>query len=378
VSVFVVAEAGVNHDGERSKALALIAAAAKAGADAIKFQTFDADELVSADAPKAAYQKRTGASESQRDMLKRLQLPRELYRELMAACRKGGIRFLSSPFDVGSLEFLVDGLKLDTLKIPSGEITNGPLLLEAGKSGCDIILSTGMSTLAEVEEALGVLAFAMTRPKGKPSRRAFGAAFTSKSGQAALRKKVILLHCTSQYPAPVEDVNLRAMGTMRDAFGLAVGLSDHTTGIAVAIAATALGASVIEKHFTLDRRLPGPDHAASLEPDELEAMIKGIRAVERAMGDGVKKPRPSERDTRRVARKSLVAARHIRKGAVVSARDLKAKRPGTGVSPMLYWERIGKRAARPNLFKLHNSPEPPLAPLFIRDAGRLIIDNSFH
>lgn len=347
MSVFVIAEAGVNHNGERRKALALVAAAAKAGADAVKFQTFDADELASADAPKAAYQKRTTrAEESQRDMLRRLQLPREWHRELMAACRKRGIRFLSSSFDVKSLRFLVDDLKLGTLKIPSGEITNGPLLFEAGKSGRKIILSTGMSTLAEVEEALGVLAFAMTRPRGKPSRAAFRAAFESKSGKAALKKKVTLLHCTSQYPAPVEDANLRAMATLGDAFGLPVGLSDHTPGIAVAIAAVALGAAVIEKHFTLDRRLPGPDHKASLEPDELKEMIAGIRAIERALGDGIKRPRRSERETRKVARKSLVATRTIEKGQVIADDDLAAKRPGVGVSPMLYWDWVGRKATR--------------------------------
>ncbi len=346
MSVLVIAEAGVNHNGERRKALALVAAAAKAGADAVKFQTFDADELVTADAPKAAYQKRTTrAGESQRDMLRRLQLSPALHRELKAACRRKRIRFLSSPFDLGSLRFLVREIKLDTLKIPSGEITNGPLLLEAGRSGCDVVLSTGMSTLAEVEEALGVLAFAMTRPRGKPSRPAFRAAFESKSGKAALNKKVTLLHCTSQYPAPVEDANLRAMATMRDAFGLKVGLSDHTLGTTIPIAAAALGAAVIEKHFTLDRRLPGPDHAASLEPHELKAMIAGIRAVERALGDGVKKPRPSERDTHKVARKSLVAAHQIKKGETIDAADLKATRPGTGVSPMLFWDVVGGKAA---------------------------------
>lgn len=347
MSVFVIAEAGVNHDGDRKRALALVAAAAEAGADAVKFQTFDADALASADAPKAAYQKSTtDATESQRDMLRRLQLSPALHRALKAECRKRGIRFLSSPFDVKSLRFLVGGLRLDTLKIPSGEITNGPLLLEAGESGCKIILSTGMSTLAEVRDALGVLAFAMTHGKKAPSRRAFRAAFASRSGKAALKQEVTLLHCTSQYPAPVADANLRAMATLRDAFGLRVGLSDHTPGIVVSIAAAALGAAVIEKHFTLDRSLSGPDHKASLEPEELKSMVEGIRAVERALGDGVKRPRPSERDTRKVARKSLVAARTIKKGQVIVAQDLTAKRPGTGLSPMRYWDRIGRKAKR--------------------------------
>ena len=343
MSVFVIAEAGVNHNGDKDLALALIDAAVNADADAVKFQTFRAEELASADAPRAAYQNQTtDKGETQLEMLKRLELPHALHHQLMETCKKKGITFLSTPFDSESLDFLVDVLKLKTLKISSGEITNGPLLLQAGKSGSDIILSTGMSALEEVEGALGVLAFGLTDADGEPSRDAFEEAFASDQGQAALKEKVTLLHCTSEYPAPVEDANLRAMATMRDAFGLRVGLSDHTPGIAVTIAAVALGACIIEKHFTLDRTLPGPDHRASLEPGELKDMVAAIRAVEQALGDGDKVPRPSEKENREIVRKSLVAARDLAKGETITAADLKAKRPGTGVSPMEYWNRLGQ------------------------------------
>ncbi len=347
MSAFIIAEAGVNHNGNRNRALALVDAAAEAGADAVKFQTFDAAAVVVADAPKAAYQiETTDAAESQLEMLKRLELPHDLHRELIERCAERGIQFLSTPFDSGSLRFLAEDLGLRVLKIPSGEITNGPLLLQAGMSGCEIILSTGMSTIDDVREALGVLAFAMTEPDAKPSRAAFRAAFESEDGKAALADRVTLLQCTTEYPAPVEDANLRAMETMRDAFGLRVGLSDHTAGISVAIAAAALGAEVIEKHFTLDRGLPGPDHKASLEPAELTELVAGIRAVERAMGDGVKKPQPSEEKNISVARKSLVALRPIKEGETFTEDNLGVKRPGTGASPMGYWERLGRTAER--------------------------------
>ena len=342
-SVFIIAEAGVNHNADLEMALALVDAVADAGADAVKFQTFKAEALASAAAPKAAYQNQTtDKGETQLEMLKRLELPHGWHRDLMDRCLDRGVEFLSTPFDTESLRFLVDEMKLETLKIPSGEITNGPLLLEEGRSGCKIILSTGMSTLKEVEEALGVLAFGLTDTDGEPSRDAFKDAFASDQGQAALKEKVTLLHCTTEYPAPVEDANLRAMDTMRDEFGLRVGLSDHTPGIAVAIAAVALGATVVEKHFTMDRTLPGPDHRASLEPGELKDMVSGIRAVERALGDGEKIPRPSEAANREIVRKSLVAARDLAKGETITAADLKAKRPGTGVSPMEYWDRLGQ------------------------------------
>ena len=345
MGVFIIAEAGVNHNGDRDRALALVDAAAEAGADAVKFQTFEAQALTAADAPKAAYQKETtDAGESQLEMLRSLELPHDLHRELIKRCEERDIGFLSTPFDIGSLRFLTEDLKLQTLKISSGEITNGPLLLEAGKSGCDIILSTGMSTIEEIEQALSVLAFAMTQPNAKPSRAAFAGLFEDGDIVPALVEKITLLHCSTEYPAPFEDTNLNAMETLHSVFGLDVGLSDHTPGIVVPIAAAALGATVIEKHFTLDRTLPGPDHQASLEPEELKAMVLGICAVEMAMGDGIKQPQPSEMKNMPIARKSLVALAPIKEGEPFTKDNLGVKRPGTGVSPMEYWERLGLTA----------------------------------
>lgn len=347
MSVFVIAEAGVNHNGDRDMAFALVDAAVDAGADAVKFQTFSAGALASESAPKAAYQNETtDAGESQLDMLRRLELPRDLHVELKAYCTGKGIVFMSSPFDTGSVDFLAHDLKLDTLKIPSGEITNGPFLLQIAQSGCDVILSTGMSTLTDVEAALGVLAFGMTAPEDVPSSVAFARAFASAEGKAALGKKVALLHCTSAYPTPPADANLGAIGTLRNTFGLRTGFSDHTEGTACSIAAAAMGAEIIEKHFTLDKALPGPDHKASLDPVELRAMITGIRDIERALGDGIKEPRTAELETRDVARKSLVALADIAPGEAFSPATLGAKRPGTGVSPMRYWELLGRTAVR--------------------------------
>ena len=347
MAVTIIAEAGVNHNGDAEMARDLIDVATEAGADAVKFQTFKAGLLATATAPKADYQNvTTGAAETQLAMLKRLELPAAWHQGLVDHCRDKGVDFLSTPFDHQSLAFLVDDLGLKTLKMASGEITNGPLLLQAGQSGCDIILSTGMSTLQEVEDALAVLAFGFTDPQGTPSRQAFRAAFASAAGRQALSDKVVVLHCTTEYPAPAADTNLAAMATLADAFGLRVGLSDHTEGIAVPIAAAALGAHVIEKHFTLDRALPGPDHMASLEPGELTAMIAGVRAVEAALGDGVKGPRPSEMKNMDIARKSLVALRPLRAGEPFGADDLGAKRPGSGISPMDYWDWLGRPAPR--------------------------------
>lgn len=346
-SVYVIAEAGVNHNGSLDLALRLVDAAADAGADAVKFQTFRADDLATVGAPKARYQARaTGSNESQLQMLRKLELGVRAHRALIARCRRRGIEFLSSPFDAASLKLLVGTLRLPVLKIPSGEITNGPLLLQAGRSGRRIILSTGMSVLAEIEAALGVLAFGLLGLSHRPLRANFAQAFSSASGQRRLREKVVILHCVTDYPTPFEDVNLRAMDTLRAAFHLPVGLSDHSTGIAVPIAAAARGACVIEKHLTLDRTLPGPDHHASLEPSEFAAMAAGIRQIEAALGDGIKQPTASERRNVRVARKSLVAARAIAKGERYSARNLVAKRAGRGRSPMDFWELDGARAPR--------------------------------
>ncbi len=344
--VLLIAEAGVNHNGDPELALRLVDAAADAGADVVKFQTFRAEALAAVAAPTAGYQAAAGEGASQLAMLRRLELSQAAHRAVVARCRERGIAFLSSPFDAESLAFLVDGLGLGRIKLGSGELTNGPLLLAAARSGRPVILSTGMGDLAEVAEALGVLAHGYAG-RGTPSGRGdFAAALADPAARALLAEKVVLLHCTTQYPAPVDQANLAAMATMRHAFGVPVGYSDHTPGTAVAIAAAALGAVAIEKHFTLDRSLPGPDHAASLEPGELAAMIADIRAVERAIGDGVKQAQPAELANVAVARKSLVAARPIAAGEVIGPDAIAAKRVGGGLSPMEHWRLIGSVAGR--------------------------------
>ncbi|MGC8853841.1 MAG: N-acetylneuraminate synthase [Halothiobacillaceae bacterium] len=346
--VLVIAEAGVNHNGQAELAFALIEAAAHAGADVVKFQTFKAESLVTPSAPKAVYQQQaTGGGESQLEMLKRLELPYALFRELRTEAERQGLRFLSTAFDGESLRFLRDELGMDVLKVPSGELTNAPFLLDHARSGCELIVSTGMASLAEVEEALGVIAFGrIAGTEEKPSPHAFRAAYASAEGQVALRHGLTLLHCTSDYPTAPEAVNLRAMDTLHTAFGVPVGYSDHTLGTAIALAAAARGAAVIEKHFTLDRSLPGPDHAASLEPAELEAMVHGIRSIGQALGDGIKRPTQAEHSTAQVARKSLVARTHIRAGAPLGSENITILRPGTGMPPIRYWEVLGRSASR--------------------------------
>ncbi|HOW27019.1 MAG TPA: N-acetylneuraminate synthase [Elusimicrobiota bacterium] len=320
--VFIIAEAGVNHNGSITLARRLVEAARRAGADAVKFQSFHAESLATPLASKVGYQKKTtSARESQLGMLKRLELSSADQRRLAAYCRKKGILFLSSPFDSDSLRFLAS-LRVPIIKVPSGEITNKPYLREIGALGRKVILSTGMSTLGEVRDAVRVIVRA-----GTPRRR------------------VTLLHCTTEYPAPFSDVNLRAMLTMKKALGGEVGYSDHTAGYEAAVAAAALGARVIEKHMTLDRRLPGPDHAASLEPDEFSKMVMAVRNVERALGTGDKKPAPSER-ANLVVRKSIVARRDIVRGERFTPQNLTTKRPGTGLSPMRWDAVIGTRAKR--------------------------------
>lgn len=346
-SVFIIAEAGVNHNGSMDLARQLIDVAAASGADAVKFQTFRSEAVISRAAKKAEYQvTNTGNDESQLDMVKKLELGVEEHRVLIAHAASRGIRFLSTPFDIESLHVLVDTFDLPQLKIPSGEITNLPLLMAAGRSRRPLIVSTGMATLGEIEDTLAVLAFAMSDPHGRPTPEATRAALLSESGQALLRSRISLLHCTTEYPAPVAEVNLRAMQTMRTAFGLPVGYSDHTRGIHVSVAAVALGATIIEKHFTLDRGLPGPDHVASLEPAELKAMVDAIRDVEQALGNGNKLPAPSELKNIAVARKSLVAARDIAIGDAFTADNLTTKRPGSGVSAMRHEEFLGRFATR--------------------------------
>jgi N-acetylneuraminate synthase len=319
--VLFIAEAGVNHNGDPQRALQLVDAAAEAGADAVKFQTFRAEEVVSFGAPKARYQiETTGAQESQLDMIKRLELLPETHRELMERCDARGILFLSTPFDVGSAD-LLETLGVPAYKIPSGEITNWPFLEHIASKRKPVILSTGMSDLGEVEHAVGVL-------------------------RAAGCEELVILHCTSSYPAPAAHANLRALRTMADAFQVPVGLSDHTMGIEVALASVALGACVIEKHFTLDRSLPGPDHQASLEPGELHALIRSIRIVESALGNGLKQPVAAEQEVRNVARRSIVSRQTIASGTLITRDLLAFKRPGTGIPPSQYTRVIGRKAAR--------------------------------
>ena len=319
----IIAEAGVNHNGDIKLAKQLIDAAADAGTDYVKFQTFSADRIVTKSADKAEYQKQSSdSSESQFEMLKRLELSVEMHLELIEHCNHKSIKFLSTGFDIQSVDLLV-GLGLNLVKIPSGEITNLPLLRHIGSLDLPVILSSGMSTMKEIGDALLILE------------------------QTGLRRdQITVLHCTTEYPAPMSEVNLRAMNNICTTFGVAVGYSDHTVGIEVSIAAVALGASVIEKHFTIDRSLPGPDHRASLEPNELIAMVKAIRNVEVALGSDVKEPTMSEIKNAHIARKSILASQKIEKGEILSTVNLVVKRPGNGVSPMLWDRLIGQVATR--------------------------------
>lgn len=345
-STYVIAEAGVNHNGSLELALKLVEEASRAGANAVKFQSFRADKIVVPDARKAEYQHAAGVEESQYDMLKKLELSYEQHVEIIKCCKALNIEFLSTPFDLDSLNLLANDCNLPLIKLPSGEITNGPLLLEAARSGVDIILSTGMSTLGEIEEALAVLAFGFLHPETIPSDDLLLQAYASMEGQALLRGHVSLLHCTTEYPCPYDEVNLNVMDTLREAFGLRVGYSDHTEGIAVPVAAVAKGAVIIEKHFTLDRSLPGPDHKASLEPEELKQMIVSIRQIEQAMGIYRKFPTRSEMKNRSVVRKSIIAMKDIDENARFGDNNIDIKRPGDGMSPMKYWSLLGQPSTR--------------------------------
>lgn len=345
-ATFFIAEAGVNHNGSVELAHALVEAAADAGADAVKFQTFRAERLAVANAPKADYQKReTGSGESQLEMLKKLELSPEAHEQLMRRCADRGIEFMSSPFDEESLALLVR-LGVRRLKLGSGELTNAPLLLAGARSGLPMIISTGMATLDDVEAALGVLAFGMSVSKGAPSRDAFRVAWEASIAREIVRERTTVLHCTTEYPAPIEQANVRAMAAMAERFGVRCGFSDHTVGDEAALAAVTLGATVIEKHFTLDRTFEGPDHKASLEPDGLARLIRRIRAIESSLGDGAKVPMPAEAGNTPIARKSLVAARPIAKGQTITEGDIAIKRPGTGRSPFEYWDVLGRVADR--------------------------------
>ena len=316
--VFIIAEAGVNHNGSLDLAYQLIDVAKEAGADAVKFQTFKAENVVSKLADKAEYQKKTtGSDKSQLEMIKKLELSFEDFVKLKKYCDKKGIMFLSTPFDYQSIDFLYD--LIDTYKIPSGEIINHPYLKHIAAKNKPIIMSTGMANLGEVEEAINTIRTVNSEAQ------------------------ISLLHCITNYPTPYEEVNLKAMQTLAAAFKLPVGYSDHTLGIEVSVAAVAMGAKIIEKHFTLDKKLPGPDHRASLEPHELKAMVKAIRNIEMALGDGIKKPNKSETEIMKVARRSLIATRDIKAGEIIKESDIAIKRPGTGILPKFKEIIIGMR-----------------------------------
>jgi N,N'-diacetyllegionaminate synthase len=321
--ILIIAEAGVNHNGDLGLAKQLIDAAADAGADLVKFQTFNANRQVTLNAHKAIYQiSPKGSEETQHQMLQRLELTPYMHKELISHCATAGIGFFSTGFDIESVD-LLESFGQDILKIPSGEITNLPYLRHIGRFRKKVILSTGMANLGDIEAAINVLELVGTS-----------------------RSDITLLHCTTEYPTPMNEVNLSAMLSIHRAFGVAVGYSDHTIGIEVAIAAAALGATVIEKHFTLNRDLPGPDHMASLQPDELKSMVVAIRNIEIALGDGVKRLTPSEAMNKPIARKSIVAAKFIQTGDVFSSENITTKRPGTGISPMRWDEVIGRTAHR--------------------------------
>jgi len=323
MSVFIIAEAGVNHNGSIDLAYKLIDVAVESGADAVKFQTFKAENVASKNATKAEYQKKTtGVSESQFDMLKKLELDLEAHKALITYCKEKDIIFLSTPFDHESIDLLSD-LGLQIFKIPSGEITNLPYLKQIGILSKQVILSTGMSTLEEVGDAINILTNAGTS-----------------------KENITVLHANTMYPTPMEDVNLKAMLTIQKEFGIAVGYSDHTLGIEVDIAAVVLGASIIEKHFTLDKTMDGPDHEASLEPEELKVMVSSIRNIEKALGSSQKKPSPSESSNIKDVRKSIIANQNIKKGDLLTDKNIAVKRPGSGISPMKWEELIGTAASK--------------------------------
>jgi len=344
--VFIIAEAGVNHNGSLDMARALVDVAAEAGADAVKFQTFKAELLATAQAAKASYQvANTKEDGRQLEMLRALELPLEAHHALVEHCNARGIRFMSTGFDAESLAFL-GTLGMPAIKIPSGDITCAPLLLQAAQLRQRLFVSSGMSTLTDLERALAIVAYGLMHDGTPDNQDAIDAVYFSAEGHEALARHVTLLHCVTQYPAPPEAVHLRAMDTMAQAFGLPVGYSDHTLGIEMSIAAVARGATVIEKHFTLDRTLPGPDHPASLEPGELSHMVSAIRHVEAGLGSARKLPAPAERPNRAVARRSVVARRPIFAGEVLTLDMLACKRPGTGLSPMDIWSLVGRKASR--------------------------------
>lgn len=347
-STFIIAEAGVNHNGDRNLASKLIDIAVAAEADAVKFQTFSAENLAMQSAPKAKYQvQQDPSSQSQYEMLKRLELSNAEFISIKEECDEKNIEFMSTAFDLESLHFLVHELKIKRIKIPSGEITNAPMLLMAARTGLPILLSTGMASLREIEEAFGVIAFAKLNPKSEPANgENFLAWFHRGKEEEIFGKDLCILQCVTQYPADFADLNLRTISSFKSHFKSTCGYSDHSSGILAPTVAVSLGAAVIEKHFTIDKALPGPDHAASLDPKELQTMIANIRQTEIALGSGVKNPSPIEIENRLAVRKGIYAKTAIAAGQIITSDHLILKRPETGISPMQYWRVIGSKAAK--------------------------------
>ncbi|MGM8213708.1 N-acetylneuraminate synthase [Virgibacillus sp. W0430] len=342
--VFIIAEAGVNHNGSLKLAYKLVDAAVEAQADAIKFQTFKTEKLVTKTAKQADYQKKNiGEVSSQFDMLKKLELSYHDFKQLKQYCDEKDIIFLSTPFDLESVYFLIHELELPVMKVPSGEITNAPYLYEIAKQGIRVILSTGMATMEEIHLALAFLAYGYSGNSSISLKEA-KSFYETKEAKTLLRNKVSILHCTTEYPTPVEDVNLNVVDGMKKEFNLPIGLSDHSEGILIPIAAVAKGVSIIEKHFTLDKTLPGPDHVASLEPAQLKEMVQSIRVIESSLGEEKKKPLKRELKNKEVARKSLVAAKSIKAGDMFTKENLTIKRPGTGIAPYHYWNYLGEKS----------------------------------
>lgn len=343
--MFIIAEAGVNHNGSLDRAIELVKVAKSAGADAVKFQTFNASALARNNAPKAEYQKKTtGSNETQLQMLKKLELSYDDHHILAEVCNQTNIEFMSTPFDDGALNFLTNDIRIKRIKVGSGEITNAPFLLNIARKRLPIILSTGMSTLDEIEKALGVIAFGLIQDEDPSDIHDFKVCFQSEEGRSALKKSVTLLHCVSAYPAPLEKLNLLAINSLKKAFGLEVGFSDHSEGILAPVIAASIGATVLEKHFTLDKTLPGPDHRASLDFKELSAMISQVRLVSQILGSENKVPSETELEVSKVARRSIVAACSVRKGTLFTKAHLALKRPSEGMSPFCYWSLLGKPA----------------------------------
>ncbi|MCF8067735.1 MAG: N-acetylneuraminate synthase [Desulfobacterales bacterium] len=344
--VFIIAEAGVNHNGSVALAKKLIDIAAEAGADAIKFQTYKTEELLSKNAPKAAYQnKNTPLNESQFEMLKNYELDSKAHYELFKYSQRKKISFISSPFDNESID-LLSQIGVDFIKIASGEIINAPLLLKASRTHIPIILSTGMATLGEIESALSIIAFGRIHESSYPTGTSLVNTYHSSDAQNILKENVSILHCTTDYPASFEHTNLHTIRSLSDTFGLKTGFSDHTKGIAISIAAVACGARIIEKHITTDKTLPGPDHSASIEPNDLKNMVLSIRQVEKSLGSIQKQISTPELTNRLIVRKSIMASRKIKKGDIFTDKNLLIKRPGNGISPLKYWDLIGKTSSK--------------------------------